>query len=90
MLLYFLVKIDDDSFPMQALVKSLDFIIDTASGDHPFDPYLSLLKPSGVLVVVAAPSEVKFSPGSIIGGMLLLSYRKVVVMDSFRSFNSSF
>jgi cinnamyl-alcohol dehydrogenase len=37
------------------------FIIDTASGDHPFDPYLSLLKTSGVLVLVGAPSEVKFS-----------------------------
>ena len=51
---------------MQALSKSLDFIIDTAAGDHPFDPYLSLLKTFGVLVLVGFPSEVKFSPGSLI------------------------
>ncbi|BBN69716.1 cinnamyl-alcohol dehydrogenase [Prunus dulcis] len=42
---------------MTALAKSLDFIIDTASGDHPFDPYMSLLKTAGVLVLVGAPSE---------------------------------
>ena len=52
---------------MQALSRSLDFIIDTASGDHPFDPYLSLLKTAGVLVLVGS-SEVKFSPGSIVMG----------------------
>lgn len=53
---------------MQALSESLDFMIDTASGNHPFDPYLSLLKTAGVLVLVGFPSEVKFSPGSIILG----------------------
>lgn len=50
---------------LQALSKSLDFIVDTASGDHPFDPYMSLLKVSGVLVLVGFPSEVKFSPASL-------------------------
>jgi cinnamyl-alcohol dehydrogenase len=56
---------------MQALCKSLDFIIDTASGDHPFDPYLSLLKTAGVFVLVGFPSEVKFSPASLnIGNFL--------------------
>ncbi|KAF9601487.1 hypothetical protein IFM89_020254 [Coptis chinensis] len=25
----------------------LDFIVDTASGDHPFDPYMALLKTIG-------------------------------------------
>lgn len=53
---------------MQALSKSLDFIIDAASGDHPFDPYLSLLKTTGVLVLVGAPSVVKFSPASLFIG----------------------
>ena len=47
------------------MVKSLDFIIDTASGDHPFDPYMSLLKTAGVLALVGFPSEVKFSPASL-------------------------
>lgn len=50
---------------MKALAKTLDFIIDTASGDHPFDPYMSLLKISGVLALVGFPSEVKFSPASL-------------------------
>lgn len=43
----------------------LDFILDTASGDHPFDPYMSLLKPNGVYALVGFPSEVKFSPASL-------------------------
>ncbi|GAY57184.1 hypothetical protein CUMW_177480 [Citrus unshiu] len=50
---------------VQALGKSLDFIIDTASGDHPFDAYMSLLKVAGVYVLVGFPSEVKFSPASL-------------------------
>ena len=58
---------------MQALIKSLDFIIDTASGDHPFDPYMSLLKTAGVLVLVGAPSEVKFSPLSLFIGTFVFS-----------------
>ncbi|KAH9718811.1 putative cinnamyl alcohol dehydrogenase 1 [Citrus sinensis] len=50
---------------VQALGKSLDFIIDTASGDHPFDAYMSLLKVAGVYVLVGFPSKVKFSPASL-------------------------
>jgi cinnamyl-alcohol dehydrogenase len=73
---------------MQALAKSLDFIVDTASGDHPFDPYMSLLKISGVLVLVGFPSEVKFSPASLNLGMFLLKYRSFVGMVSFHSCNS--
>ncbi|KAE9454911.1 hypothetical protein C3L33_13221, partial [Rhododendron williamsianum] len=53
--------------------KSFDFIIDTASGTHPFDPYMSLLKTGGVLVLVGAPGEVKLSPGSLIQGMKSIS-----------------
>ncbi|KAF6148092.1 hypothetical protein GIB67_024267, partial [Kingdonia uniflora] len=48
--------------------RSLDFIIDTASGDHSFDPYMTLLKPNGVLVLVGFPSEVKFNPMSLLAG----------------------
>lgn len=50
---------------MQGLAKSFDFIIDTASGDHPFDPYMALLKTAGILVLVGFPREVKFSPASL-------------------------
>jgi cinnamyl-alcohol dehydrogenase len=55
-------------FGLQALVKSLDFIIDTASGKHPLDPYISILKTTGVLVVVCAPSELKFNPLGLLTG----------------------
>lgn len=53
---------------MQALAKSLDFIVDTAAGDHSFDPYMSLLKVYGTYVLVGFPSEVKFNPASLIFG----------------------
>ncbi|RVX09078.1 putative cinnamyl alcohol dehydrogenase 1 [Vitis vinifera] len=64
--------VSSDEQQMMALSRSLDFIIDTASSDHPFDPYLSLLKTAGVLVLVGS-SEVKFSPGSIVMGMRTVS-----------------
>ncbi|KAJ0048033.1 hypothetical protein Pint_14945 [Pistacia integerrima] len=57
--------ISSDAEQMKAIGKSLDFIVDTASGDHPFDQYMSLLKATGVYVLVGFPSEVKFSPASL-------------------------
>ena len=69
---------------MQALAKSFDFIVDTASGDHPFDPYMSLLKTAGVLVLVGFPSEVKFSPASLnLGTLAFLKYAKFHSFSSF-------
>ncbi|KAJ4950561.1 hypothetical protein NE237_027393 [Protea cynaroides] len=65
--------LSSDQEQMKALAKSLDFIIDTASGNHPFDMYLSLLKTGGVLAVVGAPSEIKFHPASLIMGMKSIS-----------------
>nr|XP_011470831.1 PREDICTED: probable cinnamyl alcohol dehydrogenase 1 isoform X2 [Fragaria vesca subsp. vesca] len=62
----FVVSSDQDQ--MKALAKSLDFIVDTASGDHPFDLYMSLLKTAGVLVLVGAPNEIKLSPMSLLIG----------------------
>lgn len=59
---------------LQALSKSLDFIINTASGDTPFDTYLSLLKTAGVLVLVGFPSEVKFIPGNLILGIIFYNF----------------
>ena len=78
---------------LQAEAKSLDFIIDTAAGDHPFDPYMSLLKTGGVLALVAFPSEVKFHPASLnIGTLTTFSFeefnailRTLLVGDSFLS-----
>ncbi|KAJ4825206.1 cinnamoyl-Coa reductase [Turnera subulata] len=67
----FVVSSDEEQ--MKALTNSLDFIVDTASGDHPFDPCMSLLKTAGVFVLVGFPSEVKLSPASLILGMRTIS-----------------
>lgn len=69
---------------MQAMAKSLDFIIDTVSADHSFDMYMSLLKTAGVLVMVGAPNEVKLSPMSLILGTATFSMFKVLVFLKFR------
>ncbi|KAL6978945.1 cinnamoyl-Coa reductase, partial [Sarracenia purpurea var. burkii] len=64
--------ISSDEEQMKAMAGSLNFIIDTASGDHPFDPYISLLKTGGTLVLVGAP-KVSLSPGSLLMGMKSIS-----------------
>ncbi|XP_030540176.1 probable cinnamyl alcohol dehydrogenase 1 [Rhodamnia argentea] len=64
--------LSSDQEQMKAMAKSLNFIIDTASSNHPFDPYISLLKTGGVLALVGS-SEVKLSPGSLNFGMKTVS-----------------
>ncbi|GAV88838.1 ADH_zinc_N domain-containing protein/ADH_N domain-containing protein [Cephalotus follicularis] len=65
--------VSSDQEQMKAGAKSLNFIVDTASGDHPFDPYMSLLKTGGIYVLVGFPSEVKFNPASLNLGMKTFS-----------------
>ncbi|KAG7956064.1 hypothetical protein I3843_11G105800 [Carya illinoinensis] len=65
--------ISSDQEQIKALAKCFDFIVDAASGDHPFDPYMSLLKIGGVLTLVGFPSEVKFNPASLNTGMRTVS-----------------
>ncbi|XP_050228105.1 probable cinnamyl alcohol dehydrogenase 1 isoform X2 [Mercurialis annua] len=65
--------VSSDQEQIKEFYNSLDFIIDTASGDHPFDPYMSLLKTSGIFVLVGFPSEVKFSPANLNLGMKTVS-----------------
>ncbi|GAV89271.1 ADH_zinc_N domain-containing protein/ADH_N domain-containing protein [Cephalotus follicularis] len=65
--------VSSDEQQMTALANSLDFIIDTASGDHPIDPYMSLLRTGGVLVLVGFPSEIKLHPISLLMGMKSIS-----------------
>ncbi|XP_021760645.1 probable cinnamyl alcohol dehydrogenase 1 [Chenopodium quinoa] len=65
--------ISSDEQQMKALAKSLDFIVDTASKDHQFEPYLWLLKTFGAYVLVGFPKEVKFSPASLSVGMKTIS-----------------
>ncbi|XP_074270385.1 putative cinnamyl alcohol dehydrogenase 1 [Silene latifolia] len=68
--------LSSDEQQMKAIAKSLDFIIDTASGDHAFDPYMSLLKTFGSYVLVGFPSEVKFRTGSLLFGLNTISGSK--------------
>ncbi|KAK8944842.1 putative cinnamyl alcohol dehydrogenase 1 [Platanthera zijinensis] len=60
--------LSSDQQQMQAFSNSLDFIIDTSSGPHPFEPYMSLLKTEGILVLVGFPGEIRLSPASLILG----------------------
>ncbi|KAF2911724.1 hypothetical protein DAI22_11g202300 [Oryza sativa Japonica Group] len=57
--------ISSDENQMESLKSSLHLIIDTASGDHQFDPYLSLLKVGGVMVLLSFPSEIKVHPENL-------------------------
>ncbi|KAF3325686.1 putative cinnamyl alcohol dehydrogenase 1 [Carex littledalei] len=70
----FLLSTDEKQ--MESVAKSLDFIIDTASGDHPFDLYLSLLKVDGDMVLVGFPSEIKLQPINLISGTMRTSLLK--------------
>ncbi|CAK9196226.1 unnamed protein product [Sphagnum troendelagicum] len=61
--------VSKDEAAMKAAGGSLDFIVDTASGIHPLDPYLSLLKYEGIIAVVAAPPEMRFMPTLLFMGL---------------------
>lgn len=76
---HFLISKDEKQ--MQAAVKSVDYIIDTVSADHPLDPLLNLLKVNGKMVIVGLPGKSfqlaatavvmgrRFVGGSMIGGV---------------------
>ncbi|VAH68355.1 unnamed protein product [Triticum turgidum subsp. durum] len=57
--------VSSDKKQMESLKNSLDFIVDTASGDHPFDPYLALLKVGGVMALVGFPGEIRVHPATL-------------------------
>ncbi|EMS58458.1 putative cinnamyl alcohol dehydrogenase 1 [Triticum urartu] len=65
--------VSSDKNQMESLKNSLDFIVDTASGDHPFDPYLALLKVRGVMALVGFPGEIRVHPASLNLGARTLS-----------------
>ncbi|KAK6925436.1 Alcohol dehydrogenase-like, C-terminal [Dillenia turbinata] len=67
----FVVSSDEEE--MKALAGSLDFIIDTASGNHPFDPYMKVLKTGGVLALVGYPGELKLDSLYLLRGMKTIS-----------------
>ncbi|KAJ1689116.1 hypothetical protein LUZ63_013271 [Rhynchospora breviuscula] len=57
--------LSSDTQQMQEMESKLDFIVDTAAGDHPLDPYLNMLDVHGIMVLVGFPSEIKLSPISL-------------------------
>lgn len=76
------VVLSTDEERMNALANSFDLIIDTVSAPHPLDPYLTLLKRDGTLVLVGVPAarhpaadlssiiwRRKMIAGSLIGGI---------------------
>jgi uncharacterized zinc-type alcohol dehydrogenase-like protein len=48
---------------MKKHVRSLDLIVNTVAASHDLDPFISLLKRDGVLVLVGAPEHPHPSPG---------------------------
>ncbi|KAK3123263.1 hypothetical protein QOZ80_8AG0627550 [Eleusine coracana subsp. coracana] len=62
-----------DTQQMESLKSSQHFIIDATSGEHPFDPFLSLLKVGGVMVLLSFPSEIKVHPANLNLGARSLS-----------------
>ncbi|XP_057869466.2 mannitol dehydrogenase [Cryptomeria japonica] len=66
--------ISKDANQMRDAAKSLDYIIDTVSADHPLPPLLNLLKVNGKLVVVGIPSKpLQFPATSVIFGRRLVA-----------------
>uniref|UniRef100_A0A0D6R6M3 Enoyl reductase (ER) domain-containing protein n=1 Tax=Araucaria cunninghamii TaxID=56994 RepID=A0A0D6R6M3_ARACU len=64
---HFLISKDEKQ--MQDAAKSLDYIVDTVSADHPIPPLLNLLKVNGKMVVVGLPTKpLEIPAGSIIFG----------------------
>ncbi|HET6555901.1 MAG TPA: NAD(P)-dependent alcohol dehydrogenase [Prolixibacteraceae bacterium] len=51
------VVVSKDAAQMKSKANSLDFILDTVSGEHDMNRYLSLLKVDGTLVLVGAPEK---------------------------------
>lgn len=72
--------LDPIFYKLQASSKTLDFIIDTASGDHPIDLYMPLLKTSGVFVIVGFPSEIKIHPANLIIGKSIPAGTSVILI----------
>ena len=61
--------ISQDEKQMQGAAKSVDYIIDTVSANHPVEPLLNLLKVNGKLVIVGLPEEpVQFAAPAVVMG----------------------
>ncbi|QWP77000.1 NAD(P)-dependent alcohol dehydrogenase [Lysobacter sp. K5869] len=55
------------------LARSFDFVIDTVSGEHDYNAYLSLLKVDGTMVLLGVPEK----PAAVAAGSLIMQRRKL-------------
>nr|WMI51973.1 ADH29 [Litsea cubeba] len=60
--------VSSDEAQMRSAQESLDYILDTIPAVHWLEPYLSLLKLDGKLLLVGAPKSLQFDPVSLILG----------------------
>ncbi|GLJ55313.1 hypothetical protein SUGI_1186930 [Cryptomeria japonica] len=68
----FLISKDENQ--MRNAAKSLDYIIDTVSADHPLPPFLNLLSVNGKLVVFGLPNKpLQYLVSSVIFGRRLVA-----------------
>lgn len=63
-----------DPATFKTLTKRFDFIVDTVSGTHDYNAYLSLLKFDGTMVLLGIPNE----PAPVAAGVLIMQRRKLV------------
>lgn len=65
--------VSSDPEQMKAAASSLDFVIDTVSGNHSLAAILNLIKVAGTLVIVGAPAKpLELHAFPLIFGMFLL------------------
>ncbi|ALN56025.1 alcohol dehydrogenase, zinc-containing [Lysobacter enzymogenes] len=62
-----------DKDTLKRLGRSFDFVIDTVSGEHDYNAYLSLLKVDGTMVLLGVPEK----PAPVAAGALIMQRRKL-------------
>ncbi|GLJ15812.1 hypothetical protein SUGI_0260760 [Cryptomeria japonica] len=65
--------VSSDATQMQKAAESLDFILDTVPANHPLEPYLSLLKINGKLIMLGVVPE----PLHFVSPLLILGRRSI-------------
>uniref|UniRef100_A0AAU7PIV6 Cinnamyl alcohol dehydrogenase n=1 Tax=Asarum longerhizomatosum TaxID=647434 RepID=A0AAU7PIV6_9MAGN len=65
--------VSSDATQMQAATESLDYILDTIPVNHPLEPYISLLKVDGKLIITGVIS----TPMQFITPMLMLGRKSI-------------
>ncbi|MBW3551140.1 MAG: NAD(P)-dependent alcohol dehydrogenase [Proteobacteria bacterium] len=63
-----------DPATFKQLANRFDFIVDTVSGEHDYNAYLSLLTVDGTMILLGIPE----APAPVAAGMLIMRRRKLV------------